>query len=301
MVDKAVIPAAGIGSRLLPLSRALPKEMLPIGDMPVIEHTVRELAASGITEILIVVSGRKALVQQHFAPDAGLEAELRASGREELARRVAEVHGLARISFAYQDGPYGNGTPVLNAAARWPGETFVVLWPDDLFLGPTPRTLQLLDAHRATGAPVIALQPIDRDDAPMYGVPVVTADLGQGRMRVSGLVEKPHPAAAPSEYGAIGGYVVTPGVVDALRRQHDQWHEQPTGELYLTDALHEFAGRHPVYGQAVDGTWWDTGTIPGYLRAQLAYAGSHPGYSAALRPVAAELADRQSAAVALRP
>ncbi|MCK2217335.1 UTP--glucose-1-phosphate uridylyltransferase [Actinomadura sp. ATCC 31491] len=289
MVHKAVIPVAGLGTRLLPLTKALPKEMLPIGDKPVIEHTIRELVESGIDEITIVTSSRKELVQRHFAPDADLERQLREAGKEELAAAVAELSSLAHITYLYQNGPYGNGTPVLNAARVIGDEPFMVLWADDVFVAEVPRARQLKAAYEATGAPVLALMPMAVEDASRYGVPVVEEDLGGGRLRISGLLEKPRPEEAPSRYAAIGGYVVTPGVIDELEAATRRRRERPEGEIYLTDALHRHAAAgNPVYGQVIDGTWWDTGSPLNYLRAQFAAALAHPAYGPELRKLAME-------------
>ena len=213
-IRRAVIPAAGLGSRLLPLTKATPKEMLPVGDKPVIEHTVRELVASGITDITIVVSGGKGLIQDHFRPNPTLVAQLRADGRTAYADAVEEVGELSRlghITYLDQHGPYGNGTPVLNAARNFGDEPMLVLWPDDVFVAGTPRAQQLIRAYEATSCPVLALMPMDPADSHRYGVPVVKEDLNDGLLRITGLVEKPKPQDAPSAYAAIGGYVVTPG------------------------------------------------------------------------------------------
>ncbi len=288
MVRKAVIPVAGLGTRLLPLTKALPKEMLPIGDKPVIEHTIRELVDSGIDEITIVTSARKDLVQRHFAPDADLERQLREAGKDDLAAAVAELSSLAHITYLYQTGPYGNGTPVLNAARVIGDEPFMVLWADDVFVAEVPRARQLKAAYEATGAPVLALMPMEVEDASRYGVPIVEEDLGGGRLRVSGLVEKPRPEEAPSRYAAIGGYVVTPGVVAELEAATHRWYEDPQGEIYLTDALHRHAATHPVYGQVIDGTWYDTGSPLNYLRAQFAAALADPVHGPELRKLALE-------------
>ncbi|MDP4508170.1 UTP--glucose-1-phosphate uridylyltransferase [Nonomuraea turcica] len=290
MVRKAVIPVAGLGTRLLPLTKAMPKEMLPIGDKPVIEHTIRELVDSGIDEITIVTSARKDLVQRHFAPDADLEQQLRADGKDDLADAVAELSSLAHITYLYQNGPYGNGTPVLNAARVIGDEPFMVLWADDVFVAEVPRAKQLKSAYEATKAPVLALMPMAVEDASRYGVPVVEEDLGGGRLRISGLVEKPSPERAPSRYAAIGGYVVTPGVVEELEAATRKWHENPEGEIYLTDALDRHAAAHPVYGQVIDGTWWDTGSPLNYLKAQFAAALADPAYGPELRRLAQESA-----------
>jgi UTP--glucose-1-phosphate uridylyltransferase len=287
MIRKAVIPVAGLGSRLLPLTKALPKEMLPIGDKPVIEHTVRELVASGISDITIVTSSRKTLIQQHFAPDADMELQLRTTGKDALADAVHELSDLAaHVSFIHQNGPYGNGTPILNASRIIGDEPFMVLWADDVFVASVPRAQQLRVAYEATGAPVLALMPMTRADASRYGVPIVEEDIGNGRLRISGLVEKPEPKDAPSLYAAVGGYVITPGIVAELEEQTRRWHENPEGEIYLSDALHNYARSNPVYGQVIEGTWYDTGSPQAYLEAQFAAALAHPEYGPALRKLA---------------
>ncbi len=286
MVRKAVIPVAGLGTRLLPLTKALPKEMLPILDKPVLQHTIEELVASGIDDIIIVTSARKALIQQHFAPDEDLDMRLRADGKEDLAEALDELASLARITFLYQHGPYGNGTPVLNAARIVGDEPFMVLWADDVFTSAVPRAQQLVAAYERTRAPVLGLMPMEPAESQRYGVPVVEDDLGAGLLRISGIIEKPSPDAAPSAFASIGGYVVTPGIVEELERQLNRHRHNPDGEVYLSHAIHEHAREYPVFGQVIDGTWWDTGNPLGYLRAQFAAALAHPDYGPELRKMA---------------
>ncbi|MFI9587789.1 UTP--glucose-1-phosphate uridylyltransferase [Streptomyces sp. NPDC052236] len=291
-IRRAVIPAAGLGSRLLPLTKAIPKEMLPVGDQPVIEHTVRELVASGITDITIVVSGGKSLIQDHFRPNPALVEQLRADGKSAFADAVEEVGELSRhghITYLDQHGPYGNGTPVLNAARNFGDEPMLVLWPDDVFVAPVPRAQQLIRAYEATNSPVLALMPLNPADSSRYGVPVVKEDLDDGLLRITGLVEKPKPQDAPSAYAAIGGYVITPGIIDVLREQTQRWYKDRTGEIYLTDAINEYATGRAVYGQVIQGRWYDTGNPADYLIAQFASALAHPEYGPILRKLTRDL------------
>jgi UTP--glucose-1-phosphate uridylyltransferase len=291
-IRKAVIPAAGIGSRLLPLTKAIPKEMLAVGDKPVIEHTVRELVSSGITDITIVVSGGKSVIQDHFRPNPALVEQLRADGKTAYADAVEEVGELSargHITYLDQRGPYGNGTPVLNAARSFGDEPVLVLWPDDVFVADVPRAQQLIRAYEQTSCPVLALMPVPAEDSKRYGVPIVKEDLDGGLLRITGLVEKPKAEDAPSEYAAIGGYVITPGVVEELREQTKRWYEHRTGEIYLTDAINAYAKDRAVYGQVIQGKWYDTGNPADYLVAQFAFALAHPTYGPLLR----ELAERQ--------
>jgi UTP--glucose-1-phosphate uridylyltransferase len=290
-VRRAVIPAAGIGSRLLPLTKAIPKEMLPVGDRPVIEHTVRELVASGITDITIVVSGGKDLIQQHFRPNPALVEQLHAQNKQSSAEAVQDVAELARaghITYMDQQGPYGNGTPVLNASRGAGDEPMLVLWPDDVFVAGIPRAQQLIAAYEKTGCPVLALMPVDRADSGRYGVPEVQEDLGDGLLRISSLVEKPEPRSAPSQFAAIGGYVVTPAIVEELQAITERWTQHRKGEIYLTDAINAYAARRAVYGQVIDGHWYDTGNPTDYLVAQFASALAHPEYGPVLRELARE-------------
>lgn len=285
-IRRAIIPAAGLGSRMLPLTKAIPKEMLPVGDKPVIEHTVRELVASGITDITIVISGGKALIQEHFRPDPALVEQLRAAGKDSYADAIEQVAALAReghLTFLDQDGPYGSGTPVLNAAHNQNGEPTLVLWPDDVFVAEVPRARQLVQAYERTGCPVVALLPMAPEESQSYGVPVVTEELGDGLLRITDLIEKPKPADAPSSYAAIGGYVITAGVIDELREQTARWHEHPRGEIVLTDAIGAHARQHPVYGQVVTGHWYDTGNPESYLVAQVTAGLAHPQHGPRLR------------------
>lgn len=293
VIRKAVIPAAGIGSRLLPLTKAIPKEMLPVGDKPVIEHTVRELVNSGITDITIVVSGGKSLIEEHFRPNPTLANQLRADGKDTYADAIEEVGELSargHITYLHQHGPYGNGTPVLNASRSFGEEPVLVLWPDDVFVAEVPRAQQLIQAYEQTASPVLALMPMSPENSRRYGVPIIKEDLDDGLLRITGIVEKPQPHEAPSEYAAIGGYVVTPGVIDELREQTKRWYEQShTGEIYLTDAINAYAKDRAVYGQVIQGHWCDTGNPSDYLVAQFAFALAHPEYGPVLRNLASQL------------
>jgi len=293
-IRKAVIPAAGIGSRLLPLTKAIPKEMLPVGDKPVIEHTVRELVNSGITDITIVVSGGKSLIEEHFRPNTTLVDQLRADGKDTYAdavEEVGELSALGHITYLHQHGPYGNGTPVLNASRSFGDEPVLVLWPDDVFVAEVPRAQQLIRAYEQTASPVLALMPMAPQDSRRYGVPTIKEDLDDGLLRITGIVEKPQPNEAPSNYAAIGGYVITPGIIDELREQTKRWYEQttPSGEIYLTDAINAYAKDRAVYGQVIKGHWCDTGNPSDYLVAQFAFALAHPEYGPVLRNLASQL------------
>ena len=294
MITKAVIPVAGIGTRLMPLTKAIPKEMLPLLDKPVIQWTVEELVDSGIDDITIVVSLRKVLVQQHFAPDDDLNAQLHAVGKPALAEALVAVSSKAKIKYVYQDGPYGNGTAVLNAARTIGREPFLVLWSDELFTSVVPRARQLLDAYERMNAPVIGLIPVERASVSRYGIPVLEEDLGSGLFRLSEVVEKPAIADAPSDYASIGGYVVTPEIVDELERAVQRWASDPSVEIYLSAAITAYAKANPTYGQVIEGIWWDTGDMLGYLRTQFSLALRHEEYGPDLLKLMTEYAESQN-------
>ena len=154
-----------------------------------------------------------------------------------------------------------------------------------------PRAQQLIAAYEKTGCPVLALMPMDRADSRRYGVPEVQEDLGDGLLRITGLVEKPEPEDAPSEFAAIGGYVVTPEIIEEIRTLTERWDEHRTGEIYLTDAINAYAANRAVYGQVIAGRWYDTGNPTDYLVAQFASALAHPEYG----PILRDLTERHAA------
>jgi len=175
---------------------------------------------------------------------------------------------------------------VLNAAHNFSDEPMLVLWPDDVFVAEVPRAQQLIRAYEATSCPVLALMPMTPEESQRYGVPRLKEQLGGGLSRISALIEKPKPADAPSAFAAIGGYVITPGIIDELRELTKRWYEQRTGEIYLTDAINAYAANRAVYGQVISGRWYDTGNPADYLVAQMASAMAHPQYGPLLRELA---------------
>ncbi|RJL30332.1 UTP--glucose-1-phosphate uridylyltransferase [Bailinhaonella thermotolerans] len=281
MIRKAVIPVAGLGTRLLPLTKALPKEMMPILDRPVIQLLVEELVAAGVEDVYIVTTLRKSLVQEHFAPDPDLENELRSLGKDKEADEIRRIWTEVRISYLYQQGPYGNGTPVLNASRVIGDEPFIVLWGDDFFQSDTPRARQLVDAYDQVNAPVIALTPVPRERASKYGMARLGEEAGDRLFRVEEIVEKPAVENAPSEYACVGGYVVTPPIMEELERLGPD----ESGEVYLSAALDRYARRNPMYGQVIEGIWHDTGTLKSYLETVLQAALRDPDLKESLRPV----------------
>lgn len=240
--------------------------MLPILGRPLIQILVEELAEAGIEEVVIITAARKHLVQEHFAPDPMLEQYLRNTGKSREAQEIHQIGAGIRISFIYQHGPYGNGTPVLNAASLIGDEPFLVVWGDELFVSPVSRATQLIEAF--CGCPIVGLTPIAPSDASRYGIPELGGRTATGLQEIRHIVEKPSTEAIPSAYACAGGYAITPQIVELLRGLRPE----TTGEVYLTQALNTYATKSLLYGKILEGTWHDIGTLPSYLRAVMQMA-----------------------------
>jgi UTP--glucose-1-phosphate uridylyltransferase len=266
-VTKAVIAAAGLGTRFLPMTKAMPKEMLPIIDKPIIQYVVEEAVSAGIEDVIIVGSANKRAIEDHFDHQYELEQKLRKDGKEALAERMEQVAELANFIYLRQKGHYGNGTPVLTAAPLIDKEPFLVLFADDFFRSKVPRAVQLMDAFNKYQAPVISLIPIERDRTKSYGVPDIETEVEEGLFKINGLVEKPDPKDVKDFHGtyfaSVGGYILTPEIIGILKEQHPD----ETGEVYLPVAINELAKTTDVYGRVIDGQWHDAGNKEKYLEA----------------------------------
>jgi UTP--glucose-1-phosphate uridylyltransferase len=262
---KAIICAAGLGTRFLPQTKAMPKEMLPIIDRPVIQLIVEEVVAAGVTDIIIVTGSTKRAIEDHFDRSDELEAELREKGKHEKADEIKKIAELANFVYVRQKGsPKGNARPVLNARHLInDDEPFFVFFADDFFRATTPRAVQLKEAHQKTGRSVISLIEVDRQDADKYGMAAIGADLGNGTFRVDQLVEKPGAEHTPSNYAAVGGYLLTADILRIIEKET----VGPGGEITLADSINELAQTDEVYGQFIDGIWHDTGDQLKYIQA----------------------------------
>jgi UTP--glucose-1-phosphate uridylyltransferase len=268
-VTKAVIAAAGLGTRFLPMTKAMPKEMLPIIDKPIIQYVVEEAVAAGIQDVIIVGSANKRSIEDHFDHQVELEQKLRKDGKNELADRMEQVAELANFIYIRQKGPYGNATPVLNAAPLLDNEPFLVLFADDFFNSKVPRSVQLLETYKKYQQPVIALIPVEKSRAKNYGVADIKQVIDDHSLELKGLIEKPRPSEAPTHEGRVfastAGYVFTPEMmqyVEALK-------PDKSGELVLANAINQFAKDHggQVFGRVIDGVWHDAGNKEKYLEA----------------------------------
>jgi UTP--glucose-1-phosphate uridylyltransferase len=267
-VRKAVFPVAGLGTRILPATKAIPKEMLPVVDKPLIQYAVEEAAASGIEEFIFVTGRGKTALEDHFDRAHELEALLAQRGKlEALAAVCGCMPPAGRIAYTRQPEPLGLGHAVYCARPLVGEEPFAVILPDDLVLSHTPCLRQLIEVHEDTGGNVIAVMEVPNDQVRRYGIVVPGADDGR-RVEVRGLIEKPEPAKAPSRLAVIGRYVLTPGVMAGLASAGTGH----GGEIQLTDALAACVGREPLHGLRFTGRRIDCGDAIGLLQANLAVA-----------------------------
>jgi UTP--glucose-1-phosphate uridylyltransferase len=214
-VRKAVVVAAGLGTRMLPATRVMPKEILPVVDRPAIQVVVEEAIASGIEEIVIVVSPGRSLVLDHFAPVPALERHLQELGKHDLLAQVRSIATMVRITRADQHQPLGLGHAVLQAREAIGDEPFAVILPDDIFDSTRPCLRQLLDVAEAREAPVVALMRVAPQDISKYGI-VAASPAGERLHRLTGMVEKPEPSKAPSDFAIVGRYILTPEIFSLL-------------------------------------------------------------------------------------
>jgi UTP--glucose-1-phosphate uridylyltransferase len=275
-VTKAIICAAGQGTRFLPMTKAMPKEMLPIIDKPIIQYVVEGAVAAGITDIIIVGSSTKRAIEDHFDHQPELESALREKGKEELANRMHEVAELANFVYLRQKGTYGNGTPVLNAAHLLDDEPFMVLFADDFFNSVVPQAVQMVEAFEKVQKPVISLIEIEPSRAGSYGVAEISRAIDDTTFKIAGLIEKPSPAETPKYngkvMGSVSGYILTPEFMPYLQSQE----ADKSGEIYLSNAINRMAREDQIYGRLVEGRYLDCGSPEKYLEAIVDVALSDP-------------------------
>ena len=286
-VRKAIFPAAGLGTRFLPVTKAQPKEMLPLVDKPTIQYGVEEAIASGIEQVIMVTGGGKRAIVDHFDRSLELEHYLEERGKSDLLHILSEVDDLSNrldITYIQQKEPRGLGHAVWTARRLVENEPCAVLLADDVILGHEPCLKQLCEAHRKTGATVIAVRRFPRSEIGRYGV--VATNGSRGRIHeVEDMVEKPEPGTEPSDLAILGRYVLTPAVFAEL----DHLEPGAGREIQLTDAIKRSISRHPVVAFEFEGDYYDTGTVPGYLRANLMMAMKREGLREELAPLLREL------------
>jgi UTP--glucose-1-phosphate uridylyltransferase len=277
-VRKAVILAAGMGTRMLPASKVIPKEMLPVVDTPAIQVVVEEAIASGIEEVIIVTSPGKTLVLEQFEPAMELEHNLEVRGKIDLLAMLRKSNHPVKITPAVQVEPLGLGHAVLQSRTAVGAEPFVVMLPDDIFDCPRPCLRQLLDAAEGNNAPVVALLKVARSEISKYGI-VDAKAAGERLFELHGMVEKPAPEKAPSDFAIMGRYVLTPEIFDLLA----EGKPGAGGEIQLTDALMALAQRQRIFGYEFEGIRYDLGDRVGFIAAQVGFGLKRPDLAERLR------------------
>ncbi len=277
-VRKAVILAAGFGTRMLPASKAVPKEILPVVDKPAIQLVVEEVVESGIEDIVMVVSPGKALLLNHFGPVPELERSLEERNKLDLLDIVRASSNLATITPVEQSTPLGIGHAVLQARELIGKEPFAVLLPDDIFDSKPPCLRQLLNIAEEQDGPVVALLKVAHAETAKYGI-VEARELKPRLFELSGMVEKPDPARAPSDLAIMGRYILPPEIFTILAEARPG----VGGEIQLTDALLTLCRRRKLFGYQFTGTRYDLGDRLGFVKAQVGYALKRPDLADSLR------------------
>jgi UTP--glucose-1-phosphate uridylyltransferase len=275
-VRKAVFPAAGLGTRFLPATKAQPKEMLPVVDKPIIQYGVEEAIHSGIQNIIIVTGRGKSAIEDHFDVSFELENLLETRGKKDLLATVRSISDMINVSYVRQKEALGLGHAVLRAMELVGHEPFAVVLADDLIDAETPCLRQLLDVYSFFGSPVLAVMEVPRENISAYGCidaePITHNGSNDRVYRIRDLVEKPKPADAPSNLAIIGRYVVTPEIFDSLQAIDPG----SGGEIQLTDGLKHLLRSRPIYAFRFEGTRYDAGDKLGFLKATVEYALKRP-------------------------
>lgn len=290
-VRKAVIPAAGLGTRFLPATKAMPKEMLPIVDKPTIQFIVEEAKKAGIEDILIVNGKNKRSIENHFDSNPELEQDLKSTGKIELLNLTQEVTDLGvNLYYTRQPHPAGLGDAIYRARSFVGNEPFVVMLGDDLMRDKVPLTKQLMNDYDKTHASTIAVMKVPHEEVSKYGVIAPEDEVEPGLINVKSFVEKPAVEDAPSDYAIIGRYLLTPEIFDILE------HTKPGrgGEVQLTDAIDTMNKTQRVFAHVFKGQRFDVGNKEGYLETSIQYGLRHPETRDALKKYIIELGKKLS-------
>lgn len=256
-----------MGTRFLPATKAQPKEMLPILDKPVIQYIVEEAVKAGITDIILVTGSTKRAIEDHFDRNEQLEEYLHKAGKTKAFHEIKEVAEMANFIYIRQKGPYGNGTPVLNAKGVIGREPFAVVWGDDVWdCGKKTHLRQLIDVFEKYGDPVVTAKMIDDEGTKKYGV-IEGVEVEDSIYQVKSIVEKPGPHKTTSRIGSLGGYIFTPDIFDALEKTK----LGKDNELWLVDAIAKMVEDRPIYAKIVEGSIYDLGNKLGWLKANVEY------------------------------
>lgn len=278
---KAIICAAGMGTRFLPQTKAMPKEMLPIIDKPVIQIIVEQAVAAGVTDIIIVTGNSKRAIEDHFDRSLELEYELRENGKSDKADQIQKIAEMANFTYVRQKGvPKGTARPILNARHLInDDEPFFVFFADDFFRSKTPWPLQLKEVYEKTGKTVMSLIEIDKKDADKYGMADIGEQISDRVFKIKKLVETPGEANAPSSFASVGSFLLTPEIWKFLEMEK----VMPNGEIGLIISIEDLIQEGDVYGCFIEGIRHDTGDKHKYIQAVIDSALENPEYSQILR------------------
>lgn len=282
---RAIIPAAGLGTRLLPMTKAQPKEMLPVLNKPAIQWVVEEASYSGFDKILVITSRNKKVMEDHFDRNLELEAALEKKGADEELLKLQRIEDLADIFYLRQKEAKGLGDAVLCAESYVNDEPFAVLLGDDIISGEVPAIKQLWEAYQMVGAPVIALEEVPLDHVERYGIVKLGEEVSPGLYKLDSIVEKPSVEDAPSRMAVMGRYILDPDIFKWLASQK----EGVGGEVQLTDALARYIGTKGLYGLVVKGLRVDIGSLEDWLKANLQMALLNPKLKKIIREYLDEL------------
>ena len=277
-IRKAVFPAAGLGTRFLPATKAQPKEMLPLVDKPIIQYGVEEAVASGIDNIILVTGRGKNAIEDHFDVAVELESFLEAKGKKEQLDEIRKITNLFNVAYVRQGEPLGLGHAVLMAAPLVGQEPFAVVLADDVIDANPPALKQMIDVFRDRRAPVLCVERVPMEDVSSYGV-IAGDEVAPGVFRITDLVEKPPREQAPSDLAIIGRYILTPDIF----RELEGVENDRTGEIQLTNGLKALLRRRPIYACQVKGVRHDTGNKLGYLKAMVYFALQRPDLAGPFR------------------
>ena len=277
-ITKAVFPAAGLGTRFLPATKASPKEMLPLVDKPLIQYGVEEAVASGIEEVIIVTGRGKRAIEDHFDISYELEDNLREKGKKGLLKEMQKISNLVNFCYVRQKEPLGLGHAILCAKYLIKGEPFAVILGDDIIDSEIPALAQMIEIYQQYPGVILAVEEVERHQIHSYGV-ISGKKLGDGLYRVVDLVEKPKPEKAPSNLAIIGRYILTPEIFEFLGKVK----AGKGGEIQLTDGLRELVTRQPIYAYRINGKRYDAGDKLGFLKATIEFALKNPEFGKEFR------------------
>jgi len=272
-VRKAVFPAAGLGTRFLPATKAQPKEMLPLVDKPIIQYGVEEARASGVDNMILVTGRGKNAIEDHFDVSVELETFLEARGQRSQADEIRQISNLLNVSYVRQGEPLGLGHAVLMTRTLVGDEPFAVILADDVIDADPPALRQMIDVFEEVGGPVLAIEEVPRENVSSYGI-IDAEEVRPGVYRIRDLVEKPPQNEAPSNLAIIGRYILTPDIFPALEETAKE--KDRTGEIQLTNGLRRLLKSRPIYGCKIDGVRHDTGNKLGFLKAVVYFALRRP-------------------------